>query len=547
MNNFDKITAMTAVSGFSLLILSACGGGGSSNGPFIPPPGGGGGGSSPPTWTQGVFQDEALFKNRCEAPRSGSSPHTGNAYPDVAGSTLEENHWLRSWSNRTYLWYSEITDQDPAGFDDPLDYFDELKTFRDTASGAPVDKFHFTVPTDEYEERVNSGSSSGYGARFRLIQSSPPRDVRVAYVEAGSPAASANLLRGTEILEIDGVDVINGTDVDTLNAGLFPATDGETHTFVVRDVGATNTRTVSITSASVTSNPVLTESIINLPSGDRVGYVLFNTFGTSIAEEQLFNTFTNLQTQNLDELVLDLRYNGGGFLDISSELAFMIAGPTATQNKIYETLVFNDKYPNTNPVNGNALTPTPFHSTGQGFSVASGTPLPSLSLPRVFVLSTAGTCSASESLVNSLLGIDVEVVLIGSTTCGKPYGFYATDNCGTTYFTIQFRGENDKGFGDYSDGFSPDNGGTITGESVTGCEVPDDFSKQLGDETEAMLSTAISYIENGSCPAAPVTQAKASWGVALDNETEGSLLNDTRVRNQLLLDNSRILTKPRAR
>ena len=547
MKNLDKITAMTAVSGFSLLILSACGGGGSSNGPFIPPPGGGGGGSSPPTWTQGVFQDEALFKNRCEAPRSGSSPHTGNAYPDGAGSTLEENHWLRSWSNRTYLWYSEITDQDPAGFDDPLDYFDELKTFRDTASGAPVDKFHFTVPTDEYEERVNSGSSSGYGARFRLIQSSPPRDVRVAYVEAGSPAASANLLRGTEILEIDGVDVINGTDVDTLNAGLFPATDGETHTFVVRDVGATNTRTVSITSASVTSNPVLTESIINLPSGDRVGYVLFNTFGTSIAEEQLFNTFTNLQTQNLDELVLDLRYNGGGFLDISSELAFMIAGPTATQNKIYETLVFNDKYPTTNPVNGNTLSPTPFHSTGQGFSVSSGTPLPSLSLPRVFVLSTAGTCSASESLVNSLLGIDVEVVLIGSTTCGKPYGFYATDNCGTTYFTIQFRGENDKGFGDYSDGFSPDNGGTITGESVTGCEVPDDFSKQLGDQTEAMLSTAISYIENGSCPAAPITQAKASWGVALDNETEGSLLNDTRVRNQLLLDNSRILTKPGAR
>ena len=463
--NISK-SCLAAVSSLSLLALAACGGGSAS--PVTPPPGGGGGGgSSTPTWTQGVFQDEALFKNRCETPRSGSSPHTGEVYPDIAGSTLEENHWLRSWSNRTYLWYSEITDQNPADFNDPLVYFDELKTTATTASGAPVDKFHFTIPTDEYEQRVNSGSSSGYGARFRLIQSSPPRDVRVAYIEANSPAATANLARGTEILEIDGVDVINGSDTDTLNAGLFPSNDGETHTFVVRDVGATNTRTVNITSATVAADPVRKTSTINLPNGDRVGYVLFNTFGTSIAEEQLFDTFNNLQTQGLDELVLDLRYNGGGFLDISSELAYMIAGPDATRNKVYETLVFNDKYPTTNPVTGATLSPTPFHSTGQGFSVANGTSLPTLSLPRVFVLSTASTCSASESLVNSLLGIDVEVVLIGSTTCGKPYGFYATDNCGTTYFTIQFRGENDKGFGDYSDGFSPDDGSVI-GEPVTG-------------------------------------------------------------------------------
>ena len=91
----------------------------------------------------------------------------------------------------------------------------------------------------------------------------------------------------------------------------------------------------------------------------------------------------------------------------------------------------------------------PFHSTTQGFSATPGQPLPTLNLPRVFVLTGPDTCSASESIINSLRGIGVEVVQIGSTTCGKPYGFYPQDNCGTTYFSIEFRGVNAMNFGDY--------------------------------------------------------------------------------------------------
>jgi hypothetical protein len=73
----------------------------------------------------------------------------------------------------------------------------------------------------------------------------------------------------------------------------------------------------------------------------------------------------------------------------------------------------------------------------------------------VFVLTSADTCSASESIVNGLRGAGVTVHLVGSTTCGKPYGFYPQDNCGTTYFAIQFQGVNFLGFGDYADGFTP--------------------------------------------------------------------------------------------
>ncbi len=545
MKNYISAVSLRALALSSIFVLAACGGGGGGSIVAPPPTTGGGGGSTGPTWTQGVFEDEGQFKNRCESPRSGSSPHTGNAYPDIAGSTLEEMHWLRSWSDRTYLWYNEITDQNPANFSDRLAYFDVLKTEATTASGAPRDKFHFTIPTDEYEQSVSSGASAGYGARFRLIASSPPREIVVAYNEPGSPAEAAGLVRGSQILEIDGEDAINGSNVSVLNAGLFPDSEGESHTFVIREPGSTTNKTITMTSEVVTTAPVRATDIITRPNGDRVGYMLFNTFGTTIAEDALFDAFTSFSAQGLDDLVLDLRYNGGGFLALSSELAYMVAGATATNNKTYETLVFNDKHPTTNPVTGDQLSPTPFYNTTLGFTTTrpQGTPLPTLNLPRVFVLSTGGTCSASESFVNALIGIDVEVILIGDTTCGKPYGFYATDNCGETYFTIQFRGENDKGFGDYSDGFSPSDSSTVVGESVTGCSVADDFSKQLGDSTEALLSTALSYIDNGSCPTVttkPIVQSK----IQLDNEGQYSLLDDPRIRNREMLDSSRILNLP---
>jgi hypothetical protein len=110
----------------------------------------------------------------------------------------------------------------------------------------------------------------------------------------------------------------------------------------------------------------------------------------------------------------------------------------------------------------------PFHSEAQGFTTPFGQSLPTLNLPRVFVLTGPDTCSASESVINSLQGVDVEVIQIGTTTCGKPYGFYPEDNCGTTYFTIEFQGVNAKGFGDYTDGFSPGGTGAPSGATTTG-------------------------------------------------------------------------------
>ena len=98
--------------------------------------------------------------------------------------------------------------------------------------------------------------------------------------------------------------------------------------------------------------------------------------------------------------------------------------------------------------------------------------------------------------------------MIGDTTCGKPYGFLPTDNCGTTYYTIQFQSVNDKGFGDYSDGFSPADSTNTFSEQSPGCTVSDDISKELGDPEEALLSTALYYRDNDSCPVTASASAK---------------------------------------
>ena len=471
--------------------LASCGGGGGGGGS-----GSSSGGGTPNPWTAGVFLPASNFDNMCVAPRAGTS--------DRQGTATDQNNWLRSWSNELYLWYGEITDRDPAQYT-TSNYFPLLKTSATTTSGQPKDKFHFTYDTAVWQALSQGGIEAGYGAEFAVLAGAPPRRIVVAFTEAGSPAVG-QLARGDEILTVDGVDAVNGgtqANVDVLNAGLFPDTTGESHTFTVRDT-ASATRTVTLVSATITHVPVPIATTLATASGP-VGYIQFNDH-IATAEDDLEAAINTLRNANATDLILDLRYNGGGYLDMASELAYMIGNTTLTSGRTFERIVFNDKNPNRNPVTGETLTPTPFHSTSQGFSGNAGRQLPTLNLNRVYIITGPGTCSASESVINSLRGVNVEVYLIGSTTCGKPYGFYPADNCGTTYFTIQFRGENAANFGDYTDGFSPANTTTNAGTVVPGCSVADDFSHELFDPLERRTAAALALRAGNNvasaCPAA---------------------------------------------
>ena len=485
---------------FAALALSACGGGGGSTSPASTVASGGTGasgstgsgssgtGSGTTTTTPDPipanYQD---FANLCAAPRSGADAQ-GVPFPDRQGTLQDEMKFLRGWIDTTYLWYNEVPSTvHMADYSNTLDYFAALKTQAITASGKPKDQFHFTYTTAQWDALSNASQDVGYGLTFSINQSTAPRNWRVAIVEPGSPAAAAGLQRGDQITEVDGIDFINTTDkalIASLNAGFLPANAGETHTLTFKRADQViQTRMVS---AVVTTAPVKNVKVLATANG-KVGYLSFEDFN-AVSEQQLVNAFSSLKTQGATDLVLDLRYNGGGLLYIASELAYMVAGPAAS-GKVFERETFNAKTQSPAPIN--------FMSTAYGFSAPAGQALPYLGLKHVTVLTTDGTCSASEAVVNGLRGVDVQVDIIGGQTCGKPYGFTPQDNCGTTYFAIQFQGVNAKGFGDYADGFAPT------------CTVADDLTHAIGDPAENVLAAALSYRATNACPAATTASTAA--------------------------------------
>ncbi|MGB3456914.1 MAG: S41 family peptidase [Litorimonas sp.] len=497
----------------SALLLAACGGGGGSSTPqsFAPPtpaptP------TPPVTQTPAVpdfvanqFPESSTLKNLCETVRTAPDLD-GNPRPDEQGELLHELFWLRSWMNETYLYYDQVTDQNPNGFDNVVTYFDELLTTQTTATNAPVDRFSFTQDTDDFEARSSGAPTFGFGASFARIRTNQlPRDWRVAFTQEGSPAETAGFTRGAQIISVDGADFLNGTssaEIDTINAGLFPTAVGESTVFGIRRPDGTEEE-ITVESTSIAIEPVNEVQILDAGSR-KVGYIHYHTFSPQTGEAQLFDAFTQLSDANVDDLVLDFRYNGGGLLFLAAQIGYMTAGPNST-NQTFYLQEFNAKSPGVNPVTGASVSPIPFVDETVGFSLTAGQALPSLDLPRVFVLTTARSCSASEAVMNGLLGIGVEVVQVGTRTCGKSTGQFPVENCGTTFAPLHFRGVNAQGFGDFDGGFAPTEMTGDAGPVIPGCTVDDDFSNPLGDANEAMLSAALTYAETGSCLATAAT------------------------------------------
>ena len=421
----------------------------------------------------------------CGGGGGGYAPTSSSATPTPKPVTPEslanictsggEKSWVRAHLNDVYLWYDEIVDVVPTSYSTTDQYFDALLV-------KSKDRFSFTSPQVEIDQYFRSGTSVGYGATYVTVGDR----LRVSYTQPGSPAALQNLTRGVEIIAINGV-LRSQMHLDARIAALYPTTVGTVNQFTVKDVGATTTRVITLSAVNIVKAPILSPTIITTSDNKKVGYFAFTDHIVS-AENLLIATLTDFKQNGIDDLVLDVRYNGGGLLYIADEVASMIAG-TAAENRIFEQATFNRKHPE--------KTSDPFY-TLRFFPVNIGSLVfPQLNLPRVFVLTGPGTCSASESIINGLSPF-VQVITIGGTTCGKPYGMIQKNNCGTAYFAIEFSGVNDGGFGDYANGIAPT------------CAASDDLEHALGDANETLLAAALAYRTAGSCPVVSASNPHAN-------------------------------------
>ncbi|HEY7772551.1 MAG TPA: S41 family peptidase [Marinagarivorans sp.] len=467
-------------------------------------------GAPPTQWVPSTYKTSTIYKNFCEQPRTGVHPYTDEPFPDIAGSTALENHYLRAWTHEAYLWYDELPDLDPNNYTDSIEYFGLLRTSELTANGTVKDRFHFTEDEIKGDQLTFTGQRGGYGISWKF---NAERELFVSFVEPSSPASDAGVTRGMQLTHVNGIRLTELTNeqIADANRAIFSPELGSEASFEFIPPMLGDALSVSLEAANISISAVLKHSILETTTGD-VGYLAFNTFNTFTAENQLKAAFDDFAANNIDDLVVDLRYNGGGYLYIAAQLGYLVAGDSNTAGETFTVLQYNDKRSSNNVV-------FPFVASTRNTQEPSQ-PLTSVNLNRVYVITTGSTCSASESFINGLRGVGVEVIQIGSTTCGKPHGFNAQANCGTRYFSIDFESVNAQGFGEYIDGFEPvETGADPLSNKVTGCDAGDDLAHRLGDTNEAMLSTALYYRDNGTCPeATTASQQKLQNRMIVDGE-----------------------------
>jgi carboxyl-terminal processing protease len=410
--------------------------------------------------------------------------------PDVAfsGSTADRQDWLRCYFNDNYLWYQLSPNPSPQGYSTVDAYFDALLyDGGDPIPGAPgavwpADRYSGFQSTESFNQFFGDGQTLGYGVAVNGLEAVAEGASRlfVRYVEPLSPAAQSGALaqgvqRGDEIIAVNGTPVATLIAADDFSA-LTPDNAGQQLRLDLRR-GSGPVVNVTLSAAVFTLTPVQSARVVLSQNSRSIGYVFVKDM-IEQAGPGLTTAMTSFRNQGVQELVLDLRYNGGGLVSMGRTVASYASG-SPHSGKVYTQLLYNDRQSRSNQT-------YEFTNPG-GWS----------GFPTVYVLAGARTCSASEQVINGLRGVGVGVVVVGDTSCGKPVGFLPRDDgWGTTYSVVNFEAVNALNQGRYFDGFAPT------------CAVAEDFARPIGDLSDPLLVAAAYHIDNASCP--PVAAGRAA-------------------------------------
>jgi carboxyl-terminal processing protease len=406
----------------------------------------------------------------------GSSGNPGSAACDVAS----QNTWLRDYMFDTYFWSGASPNPEPGGYDTVQKYFDALRFAG--AGAVPSDRWSYISDSASFSQFFSEGKTLGYGLFVNGLEFQLPLKVR--FVEAQSPAAAQGLLRGDQILAINGrsaADIVAANDF----AVLSPAKEGDV--LSVQIAGAAGPRTVVLTAATYTLTPVPVARVLTLANGAKAGYLVLKDFITQ-SEAPLAAAFNDFRAAGASELILDLRYNGGGRVSTANVLASLVAG-TVHNGKVFTSLSYSAKQSSRNTSYALAASQT-------GFA-------------RVVVLTGERTCSASELVVNGLKP-HVQVVTVGAQSCGKPFGFNPTNSCSSTFSAVNFESLNAAGQGRYYDGIAAT------------CAVSEDFNGALGDPAEKLTAAAASYLQTGVCPVVVAAAQERARALAVQHRARAA-------------------------
>lgn len=391
---------------------------------------------------------------------AGCGGDDGGPAPAASCDLPTQQAWLRSYMRDWYLWSGRATSPAPAGFTTLASYFEALRFAGDATTRADV--WSFYQSTASYDQFYAEGQTMGYGLFVNGIERALP--LRVRMVEPQGPAALAGLVRGDRIVSINGVP--DSTLISGDFAALSPAQAGDQVT-VVADTAA-GRRSLVLSAAVYPLTPVPVARVLTLPDGRKAGYLALKDFIVQ-AQAPLDQAFAGFRAQGATELIVDLRYNGGGRISMANHLASQVVGALRA---------------------GALFTELRYNAAHQGSNVrVTFNAAPAPAFGRVLVLTGSRTCSASELIVNGLAP-HAQVVTIGATTCGKPYGFNPIASCGNTFSVVNFQSFNAADAGDYDDGLAPT------------CALAEDFTGALGDPAETLTGAALSYLQTGACPAA---------------------------------------------
>jgi carboxyl-terminal processing protease len=396
----------------------------------------------------------------------GGGDGGGTPPPPIDCTTAGQQDWLRSYMADWYFWYRLSPSPAPIGYATVDAYFNAL------LYGG---RYSFSQTTESFNRFFGDGQTLGYGVAVNGLEAVAQGATRlfVRYIEPNSPAAlssavAGGLTRGDEIL------ALNGTPVATLIANndfarLTAANAGDTLRLDIRRANG-SAASVTLTAAVFALAPVQNSKVLTTPGGRKLGYVFVKDMVSQV-NAPLASAMSSFKSQGVQDLVLDLRYNGGGLVSVGGTVASHVGG-AAGSGKLFARLLYNDRHQGNNQ---DYLFSNP--NAWAGFN-------------RVYVLMGERTCSASEQVINGLAGIGVNVVGIGDTTCGKPVGFLPQGNsCGTTYSVVNFESVNARSEGRYFDGLQAT------------CVVAEDFARPIGDTSDPLLVAGAAHIDNGVCPA----------------------------------------------